>query len=162
MSIAAANLFTRNVYKELLRPACSAKEESTVAKVSSLVVKFGALAFIVAGSQKYAIQLQLLGGIWILQTFPAIVIGLYTRWFHRWALLVGWAAGMISGTRMAHSLAFKGTVYAVHVGGLNVPGYAALWALLVNLAVAVVATLALRAMSVDAGTDATSKEDYVR
>jgi solute:Na+ symporter, SSS family len=37
--------------------------------------------------------LQPLGGVWILQTFPAIVFGLYTRWFHRWALVAGWAAG---------------------------------------------------------------------
>ena len=47
MSIAAANLFTRNVYREYIRPTCSGQEESTVAKVASLVVKFGALAFIV-------------------------------------------------------------------------------------------------------------------
>ena len=84
MSIAAANLFTRNIYREYIRPACSGQEESTVAKVASLVVKFGALAFIVLVPQKYAIQLQLLGGVWILQTLPAIVLGLYTRWLHRW------------------------------------------------------------------------------
>src|SRR5580693_7384345 len=46
MSIAAANLFTRNVYKEFLRPACTGKEEASVAKLVSLGVKFGALAFI--------------------------------------------------------------------------------------------------------------------
>src|SRR5215472_2712812 len=101
MSIAAANLFTRSIYREFLRPGCSAKEESTVAKIASLVVKFGALAFIVLAPQKYAIQLQLLGGVWILQTFPAIVVGLYSRWLHRWGLLAGWAVGMTVGTWMA-------------------------------------------------------------
>ena len=25
------------------------------------------------------------------KTFPAVVIGLYTRWFHRYALIIGWA-----------------------------------------------------------------------
>ena len=38
----------------------------------------------------------------MLQTFPAIVVGLYTRWFHRWALLAGWAVGMVYGTLVAY------------------------------------------------------------
>ena len=160
MSIAAANLFTRNVYKEFLRPKCSGKEESTVAKAASLVVKFGALAFIVFIPQKYAIQLQLLGGVWILQTFPAVVIGLYTRWMHPYGLLAGWVAGMALGTRMAFVLAFKGSVYPLHIGGLTIPGYAALWALLANLAVVVLVSAALAAIGVARGADATKQEDY--
>jgi solute:Na+ symporter, SSS family len=160
MSIAAANLFTRNVYKEFLRPACSAKEESTVAKLASLVVKLGALAFIVFFPQKYAIQLQLLGGVWILQTFPAIVLGLYTRRLHRWGLLGGWAAGMAAGTWMAATQGFKGSVYPLHLGGSTVPGYAALYALVVNLGVAIVASAVLGALGVARGTDATSDADY--
>jgi len=51
-----------------------------------------------------AINFQLLGGIWILQTFPAIVFGLYTRWFHRWALVAGWAVGMGYGTVTAYNV----------------------------------------------------------
>ncbi len=160
MSIAAANLFTRNVYREYVRPTCSGKEESTVAKVVSLVVKLGALAFIVFAPQKYAIQLQLLGGVWILQTFPATVGGLYTRWPHRWGLLAGWAVGMTVGTWMAYELGFKGTVYPVHVGGVTVPGYAALWALGANLVVAVAVSAGLKAAGVAEGGDATEEEDY--
>ncbi len=160
MSIAAANLFTRNVYKEYLRPACTGKEEASVAKLVSLGVKFGALAFILGAPQKYAIQLQLLGGVWILQTFPAIVVGLYTRWLHRWGVLAGWAVGMGVGTWMAATLDFKGTVYPLHLGGLTVPGYAALWALVVNGVVAVVLSVVLNALGIDGGTDATVAEDY--
>ena len=160
MSIAAANLFTRNVYKEFLRPACTPKEESTVAKLSSLVVKFGALAFIVFFPQKYAIQLQLLGGVWILQTFPAVVLGLYTRRIHRWGLLAGWAAGMSAGTWMAATQGFKSSVYPLHLGGGTVPGYAALYALVVNLAVALACSAAFGALGVDRGKDATSDADY--
>jgi SSS family solute:Na+ symporter len=159
MSIAAANLFTRNVYKEL-RPQCSGKEESTVAKMASLVVKFGALGFIVLVPHAFAIQLQLLGGVWILQTLPAVVVGLYTRWIHRWALLAGWAVGMGVGTFMGHELGFKANVYPLHLGGLTVPGYAALWALVANLATAVVVTVPLRALRVAEGEDATKNEDY--
>jgi SSS family solute:Na+ symporter len=160
MSIAAANLFTRNIYREYIRPTCSSQEESTVAKVSSLIVKFGALAFIVLVPQKYAIQLQLLGGVWILQTLPAIVVGLYSRWPHRRALLAGWAAGMGVGTFMAYELHFKATVYPLHLGPVTIPGYAALWALLVNLAVVGIATFALDAAKVARGEDVTAPEDY--
>ncbi|HEY5241228.1 MAG TPA: sodium:solute symporter [Polyangiaceae bacterium] len=160
MSIAAANLFTRNIYREFLRRECTGKEEATVAKIVSLVVKFGALAFIVALKKEYAIALQLLGGVWILQTLPAIVVGLYTRWLHARALLAGWAVGMAVGTWMAWTLSFKAPVYALHVGGAVVPGYAALWALIVNLAVAVVGTAAAKALGAAPGRDATAPADY--
>jgi SSS family solute:Na+ symporter len=160
MSIAAANLFTRNVYKEFLRPDCSGKEESTVAKVVSLVVKLGALVFIFLVPRQSAIQLQLLGGVWILQTFPAVVIGLYTRWLHRWGLLAGWAAGMGLGTYCAYDLGFKGNVYPITIGGLRVDGYTALWALLVNLGVSVIVSAVLNAVGTVQGKDATTAGDY--
>ena len=160
MSIAAANLFTRNIYKEFLRPGASDKQESQVAKIVSLVVKFGALGFILFVPQKFAIQLQLLGGVWILQTFPTIAVGLYTRWFHRHALLVGWVVGMGTGTWMCKTLAFKSTTYAIHIFGLTIPGYAALWAVLANFAVGALATLAFTALKMDAGTDRTKLGDY--
>lgn len=160
MSIAAANLFTRNVYREYLRQDCGSKEEASVAKIASLVVKFGALAFVVFAPQKYAIQLQLLGGVWILQTFPAIVIGLYTRWLHRWALLGGWATGMTLGTTMAYRLHFLGTVYPVHIGPWTIAAYAAVWALLANLGVAVALSAILHRARIDPGIDSTRAGDY--
>ena len=42
----------------------------------------------------------------------------------------------------------------------TIPGYAALWALLANLGVAAVVTLALRGLGTPAGADHTSREDY--
>ena len=72
----------------------------------SLVVKLGALFFIIFLPTQYAIQLQLLGGIWIIQTLPAVIFGLYTRWLNSWALLIGWAVGMVAGTAMAASHQF--------------------------------------------------------
>ena len=57
------------------------------------MVKFGALVFVLGLDTQDAINFQLLGGVWILQTMPALVFALYTRWFHRWALLAGWAVG---------------------------------------------------------------------
>jgi SSS family solute:Na+ symporter len=160
MSIASANLFTRNIYREYLRPDCTDKQEATTAKVVSLVVKLGALAFIVLLPQKYAIQLQLLGGVWILQTFPAVVLGLYTRWLHRGGLLAGWATGMGIGTWMCSTTGFKSTTYALKLGAMSVPGYAALWSVLANLLVAALATLLLDALGSPRGDDETVPEDY--
>src|ERR1700744_1274745 len=100
MSIATANLFTRNLWGEFVRTPLTPPAEARMAKLVSLVVKFGALIFILAGSAQYAIELQLLGGIWIVQMVPAILCGLFTCWFRGTALLAGWAAGMAAGTAM--------------------------------------------------------------
>ena len=159
MSIAAANLFTRNIYREWLRPDATPAQEAQVAKVVSLVVKLGALAFILFLKTEYAINLQLLGGIWILQTLPPVVIGLYTRWFHRGALLLGWAAGLAVGTWMAWSAGFKSTA-PFTLFGLNTTLYPALLALVVNLLVAAVATPVLDALKADRGQDETRAADY--
>ena len=160
MSIAAANLYTRNIYRPYLRPNCTEKQEATTAKLVSLVVKVGALAFVIFLPLKYAIQLQLLGGVWIIQTLPAIVIGLFSRWLHRWALILGWAVGMVTGTWMVASLHFKGTVYPLHLNGLTMPGYAALYGLIVNLVVAAVFTVVFNLLGVSRGKDHTSESDY--
>lgn len=109
---------------------------------------------------RYAINLQLLGGVWIIQTLPAIVIGLYTRWLHRWALLLGWAVGMVIGTLMAVALQFNSAVYPLQIGGAVIPGYAALYALAANLIVAVGATVVMRMLSVAPGRDRTRELDY--
>ena len=108
MSIAAANLFTRNIYKAYLKPDATDAQEAKVSKIASLVMKFGALLFVLTLDRQNAINFQLLGGVWILQTLPAIVFGLFTRWFHRWALLAGWAVGMVvrhdCRVRLLHAL----------------------------------------------------------
>src|SRR6266487_5239284 len=100
MSIAAGNLFTRNIYREYFRPNYSDREESTVAKITSFLIKFGALLFILFIPPTDIINFQLLGGIVIIQTLPAVFLGLYTNWFHRGALIAGWVAGMAAGIWM--------------------------------------------------------------
>ena len=159
MSIAAANLFTRNVYREYFRRNISDREESNMAKAISLIVKAGALVFIIFLPTQYAINLQLLGGVWIIQTLPAIVVGLYTRWLHRWALLIGWVAGMLVGTAMAVSQNFS-SVYPLQIGGTTIPGYAALYALIANLVVSVALTWVFNAITAPAGQDETHELDY--
>ena len=136
MSIACANLFTRNLYKEYFRPNCTEEQEATMAKVVSLVVKIGAVVFILALPQDYAIQLQLLGGIWIIQLLPAILLGLFTRSFNGSALLVGWAVGTAIGTYMAATQGFTSSIYPLELFGIVVPGYAALYSVIVNFLLA--------------------------
>jgi SSS family solute:Na+ symporter len=159
MSIACANLFTRNIYREFFKPDCTPKHESQVAKIVSLVVKGGALIFILEGQAKTAIELQLLGGIWIIQTLPAVMLGLYTRWLHHRALLIGWIAGIGAGTWMAAESSFKASVYVLHIGGIDLPCYAALSSLVLNIAVSVVLSLVFNAISTTRA-DTTVAEDY--
>ena len=165
MSIAAANTFTRNIYKEWIKPHASVQEEAKVSKLVSLVVKGFALVFVLLLDKQNAINFQLLGGIWILQTFPAIVFGLYTRWFHRWALLAGWAVGMVYGTWAAYNVV--NPVTGAHFGGsrANIPGiaqlgYIAMTAFVINLVISAVLSLALNAAKVSNGVDETIRGDY--
>ena len=164
MSIGAANLFTRNIWKEYVQPNADPAREAAVSKVASLVVKAGALAFVLSLDRQNAINFQLLGGIWILQTFPALVFGLYTRWFHRWALLVGWAVGMVYGTVAAYGQASAATKHfgssLATFDGITDKAYIALTAFVLNVAVAVVLTVLFRALKLPAGADRTSPEDY--
>jgi solute:Na+ symporter, SSS family len=162
MSIAAANLFSRNIYKEFFRPNASPKEETRAARVFSLLVKIGALAFAIQLSKTFSINLQLLGGVWILQTFPSIVAGLYTRWFHRWALVIGWAAAMAYGTIEAYRTPGGGQK---HFGASTAPIlghiiYIGFAAFVINLVVSIVLTLIFRAVRLPAGKDETEPASY--
>jgi SSS family solute:Na+ symporter len=166
MSIAAANLFTRNIYRAFFRPAASPAEETRVSKLVSLFVKLGAMLFILALNSDYTLNLQLIGGIWLLQVLPTVLISLFTRWFHRWALLAGWLAGVVYGTVAAYDVTdavtgrhFAGSV--AEIPFLGISAYIALPALVINLAVAVVVTVVLRALRVGEGLDRTSPEDYL-
>jgi solute:Na+ symporter, SSS family len=159
MSIAAANLFTRNVYRQWINPDCTGAQESRVAKITSLIVKVGALAFIIFLPVQYAINLQLLGGVWILQTFPAIVFGLFTRRLHPTALLIGLVVGVIAGTVMVFGVGLK-PVVGVTLFGVTVSAYAALWAFVINLILSLVLTPICDALGVARAADQTVDADY--
>lgn len=138
MSIGAANLFTRNFWKAYVNPAVSSEGEAKVAKIVSLVVKVGALVFILFVPTQYALDLQLLGGVWILQTFPAVVFGLFFGWFRGGPLLLGWLVGLATGTTLAYMDGIK-PVHSFVVGGDSYGVYTGLVALVVNIVVAIVA-----------------------
>jgi solute:Na+ symporter, SSS family len=162
MSIAAANLFTRNIYKEFFSPDATPRVQTRVSQWASLVVKLGALLFAVELPHSFSINLQLLGGIWILQLAPMLIGGLFTRWFHRWALLPGWLAGMVYGTIAAYKVS---SPTASHWAGSSdiVFGhsiYIGISAVVLNLVIAVVLTVILNAVKVPGGADETLPHQY--
>ncbi len=178
MSIAAANLWTRNIYKEYINKDATPAQEAQSSKLASLVVKVGALVAIIALDPQFSIDLQLIGGIIILQTLPAVVLGLYTRWFHRWALIAGWAAGMAVGFWATYQIQqkvfnadgtvtvtkehFGGSAFPLSELGFDTPNviYAGFLAIIANLVVCAVTTMIFRAMKAPEGHDATSHSEY--
>jgi len=177
MSIAAANLWTRNIYKEYLRKNATPQEEAKQAKLASLVVKLGAVAVIILIDPQFSIDLQLIGGVLILQTLPAVALALYTRWFHRWGLIAGWVVGIGWGLIMLYGIPnpangkqhFGGS--ALSLGNLSIFGwhpfagsavqiYVGFVALIGNLVIAAIVTVIARRLKVFNGTDDTNPEDY--
>ncbi|MEU4518370.1 monocarboxylate uptake permease MctP [Amycolatopsis sp. NPDC024027] len=177
MSIAAANLWTRNIYKEYIRKNATPQEEAKQAKLASLVVKLGAVAVIILIDPQFSIDLQLIGGVLILQTLPAVALALYTRWFHRWGLIAGWIVGIGWGLIMLYGIPnpangkqhFGGS--ALSLGNLSLFGwhpfagsavqiYVGFVALIGNLVIAAIVTVIARRMKVFNGTDDTEPADY--
>jgi solute:Na+ symporter, SSS family len=162
MAIAAANLFTRNIFKEFFKPDATPAQETRMSQWASLVVKFGALVFAVELPHTFSINLQLLGGVWILQVAPMLIAGLYTRWFHRWALLTGWFAGMIYGTIAAYNVknatASHWAASSDIVFGHTI--YIGITAIIINVVIAALLTVILKAARVPEGTDETLPHQY--
>ncbi|GAB2924343.1 monocarboxylate uptake permease MctP [Nonomuraea fastidiosa] len=170
MSIAAANLFTRNIYREYINKNATDAQEANVSKIVSLLVKIGAVLCILLLDPQFSIDLQLIGGVIILQTLPSVALGLYTRWFHKGGLIAGWAAGLAAGMWMLYLIPnpangkahFGGSAFPLSNFGFDTSMtiYAGFLALIVNLVVAVVATAILKAAKVADGDDATKQDDY--
>ncbi len=177
MAIAAANLFTRNIYKEYLKRDATPAQEAAVSKIASLVVKVGAVLVILLISPQFSIDLQLIGGVIILQTLPAVAIALYTNWLHRWGLVAGWIAGMGLGMWMLYTIPNNANGHK-HFGSSAFPlnkwfdptaigldkttlVYVGFVAVLANIVVAVLVTLLCRALKAPDGVDATAPTDYL-
>jgi SSS family solute:Na+ symporter len=93
---------------------------------------------------QFALDLQLLGGLWILQTLPALTFGLFTRWFTAPALLAGWAVGFFGGTYLAWADGLK-PLHAFTFGETTVTAYVGLIAFAANVIAAVLVNIAMPA-----------------
>lgn len=168
MSIAAANTFTRDIYRPYFRPEASPREEAQVGKIVSLIVKAGALAAVVGLNVQYALDLQLIGGVIIIQVLPAVVFGLYGRWFHRWALLSGWVIGMGASVWMLYLTPkagkpdshFGGSLFSFTHWGFDtkITIWTGIVGLVINIVVSVLLTPLLK--HTPRGVDKTSESDY--
>jgi SSS family solute:Na+ symporter len=154
MSVAVGSSFANNVYLEYVNPRALPERVHQVARTVSVLVKIGALAFVLGLRTQDTILLQLLGGVWILQTLPAVLLALLVRWPHRYALVAGLVVGVVSGTWLVASQGFVAVTF-VQVGGVQVGVYAGLVALAVNLAVVVLLTPLLDRFGASRGTDST-------
>ncbi|MQL54952.1 sodium:solute symporter family protein [Acidianus ambivalens] len=143
MAIAVANLFVRNVIKEF-KPDLPPYSEAKLAKWTSTIFKFLALGFVFVVPATYAIQLQLLGGIIVSQTLPAVFLGLYTDKLESKSLIAGWAAGIISGVGLEYYVNFIQHHFGVFKISLMTtplgPLFIAIIALAINLAVTLIGT----------------------
>jgi SSS family solute:Na+ symporter len=144
MAIAASNLFTRNFYQEYIRRDISSTEEATVSRIGSTIVLVGALIWVLL-APNYAITLQLAGGVWILQTLPAVFLALYVRWLDRWAIVAGWLVGMVWGTYgMIQEGYAQGGLDMVELFGFSTTLYVGLYSLVANLLIVVVGSVLAR------------------
>jgi len=158
MAIAAANIFSRDIYSQFM---ASAGLETVVAKLFSIVMIIGAVVFILVIPSTYAVQLQLLGGMWIIQTFPSVVFSVFTRFFNGTALLIGWAVGIFTATYLVALNHFVGSTYPFHLFGMTLPSYIAFATVILNAAVALVLSVPLNMFASDRGRDITTAADYV-
>jgi solute:Na+ symporter, SSS family len=135
MAISQANLLTRNIIKEI-RPNTSAKSEIRLTKISSTTFKFIALGFVFTIPATYAISLQLLGVILVVQTLPAVFFSLYVKSLRKEALIAGLLVGIFSGIFMVeytnHFRALTSSLFNMPIFG---PLYVAVVALVLNLVV---------------------------
>jgi len=161
MSIAAANLFARNLYVEYLNRDATPEKQGSVARFASIGVNACALLFVLMVPMQYAINLQLLGGVLVLQTLPAIVFGLWKRLFHHQALLAGWAASLVLSGFLLAELKLQTSSYPITIGGHIFSVYVGIIALVTNLVITCVVSWTLDALNVARLMDGTVSADYI-
>ena len=173
MSIGAANLFTRAVYMEYLRPRATAREEAQVSRWTSLLVKFAAAGVVLVLTPSFSLDLQTIGGVLVLQILPTVFFGMLTGWFHRWALMIGMLGGLAWSLYLLYETpkVIGGVVVGEHFGGSTMPlsrlgldgdvnVYIGLVTLLANLLTVVLVTALLKLLHVSPNLDHTRPEDY--
>ena len=172
MSIAAANLFTRNIYKEYLQPRRDAGAGGALEQ-ARLAGRQGR-----RGGRDPAARPAVLDrpAADRRRDHPADAAGdrvrPLLRCFHAWGLLAGWAVGLGAGLYMLYDTPnattgkahFGGPQYALSklgFGDTKTTIYTGIVALALNIIVAVVVTLIVRATGRPYGEDQTHADDYL-
>lgn len=162
MAIGSANLIANNIFRGF--DSGRAHGDAHLSKLLTLSMSAFALCFVIFVPTAYAINFQLLGGIWMVQVLPAFALGLYTRAFNPAALFAGWLAAMTASTAMAVATAAGGHGISPNVTfvffGQPVTAFIALYGLAINLAVCSVLSPVFALLRLGKGTDATTAADY--
>ena len=163
MAIAAANLFTRNIFKEFFKPDASPALETRMSQWASLVVKFGALR--VRGRTAAYVLHQPAAARRRLDTADLPDAG--RRPVHALVPPLGAAhrlvrPGMIYGTLAAYNV--KNATTSHWAGSSDIVFghsiYIGITAIIINVVIAVILTLVFRAARVPEGTDETLPHQY--
>jgi SSS family solute:Na+ symporter len=94
----------------------------------------------------FVINFQLAAGVWILQTLPAVFLGLLWRRLSARAAFAGWAVGTAIGTYLLVDIRFAASSYDFGIGDHHQLLFIGVPALAANLAVAVGASVAGRVL----------------
>jgi SSS family solute:Na+ symporter len=111
MSIASANLFTRNIYKNLINKNISDTTEKLISKISVAVIILLALFTSLAMSPSFIITLQLMAGSWVVQLFPLIFVPLFTNRVNKIPAGIATVSGILVTTYMLFLVHFKVAIY---------------------------------------------------
>jgi SSS family solute:Na+ symporter len=87
------------------------------------------------------------------------MLGVYTRWFNPWALLIGWLVGIVLGTWMFVQ-ANLAPNYPLAFAGHTFPSYTALSTVILNLIIVIALTPLFNAMG-KGRPDETAAADYL-
>lgn len=142
MAISQSNLLTRNIIREF-KPNLKPAAETKIAKIAAVLFIFLAVGFVFIFPLTYSVQLQLLGGIIILQTLPSLFLGLITDKLHKHALTLGLLVGLGFGfyfMEVANHYS-TWTTTLIQTNSEFGPFFIGLFALLANLIVVGVGTL---------------------
>lgn len=136
MAIGAANLIMHNILPHR-------SDSVTGSRVAGFAVKVGALGCVIFLNARFAIDLQLLGGVIILQTFPALIMGLLPLRLPAPALVAGWVIGSVAGLGLCWIDGLK-PVHPVTFAGFSASVSTGLLALGINIAVTLMLGVVIR------------------
>jgi SSS family solute:Na+ symporter len=132
MAIASSNLMV-NILREL--NIANPSNETKLAKWFSFLFKLIPLFFVFAVPPTFAIALQLIGGIVILQTLPSIFLGLFIKTLNKESLMVGLLTGIAFGVYELESVNHFGFIQNILMPSPFGPIFIGAAALGINIAI---------------------------
>ena len=127
MAIGAANLVTQNILPPIKNQATMIR----TTKLAAFLTKLGALLCILCLTTKFALNFQLLGCVVILQTFPAVIMGLMHLRLSKEAILSGWIIGSVIGVGLTLADGLK-PFHFLHLGIISGNISTALFSMVLN------------------------------